>query len=67
MNRACQTQVTIIDLPTITQRARKRWVIFAAASVVILALAVPLSAQTFRGKYWARLPIPTARLFLRSL
>ena len=49
MNRACQTQVTIIDLPTITQRARKRWVIFAAASVVILALAVPLSAQTFRG------------------
>jgi len=50
MNRACQTQVTIINLPTITQRARKRWALtFAVASVVVLASAVPLYAQTFRG------------------
>jgi len=50
MNRRCHTQVTLIDLPTITQRARKRWAqIFAAGSFVFLALTGPLSAQTFRG------------------
>jgi carboxypeptidase family protein len=45
-----RTQVTIIDFPTITQRVLKRGaLIFAAALVAMLALAVPISAQTFRG------------------
>jgi Carboxypeptidase regulatory-like domain/TonB-dependent Receptor Plug Domain len=50
MTTSSQRQVTIIDLLTVPQNARKRGaLIFAALTVVILVLAIPLSAQTFRG------------------
>ncbi len=50
MNRTSHTRLAPIDFPVVVRRALKPWTMFfAAASIVIVALAVPLSAQTFRG------------------
>ncbi|MCM3869877.1 MAG: TonB-dependent receptor [Pyrinomonadaceae bacterium] len=50
MSATSQTPATTIDRLTIIQRELKhRARLFVAASLVILAVGVPLSAQTFRG------------------
>ena len=50
MSTTSQIQVTTIRSLAVTRRARKHQALLgAAASVVILALGLPVCAQTFRG------------------